>query len=45
MEYGGRVKIKFSKEIIRSKIEKSKDINRLIFKFSKEIMDLSGSRY
>lgn len=34
------MKIKFSKEIIRAKIEKSKDINRLIFKFSKEIMDL-----
>lgn len=41
MEYGGRVKIKFSKEIIRSKIEKSKEINRLIFKFSKEIMDFT----
>lgn len=41
MEYGSRVKIKFSKEIIRSKIEKSKEINRLIFKFSKEIMDFT----
>ena len=40
MEWGDWVKIKFSKEIIRAKIEKSKDINRLIFKFSKEIMDL-----
>ena len=35
------MKIKFSKEIIRAKIEKSKEIIRLIFKFSKEIMDLS----
>lgn len=41
MEYGGRVKIKFSNEIIRPKIEKSKEINRLIFKFSKEIMDFT----